>query len=175
MEKGYIQIYTGEGKGKTTAALGLAFRAAGRGFHVTFVQFLKGMYTGEEESIKRFENIRLYRLAEAKKLFWNLTELEQEDLKKQTQKEWAEFVEYIKKQNCDVLILDEIMGALKNELLSEEQVCDFLDNKPESLEIILTGRNVPAAIKERGDLITEMNKIRHYYDSGVTSREGIEK
>ncbi|WP_353893893.1 cob(I)yrinic acid a,c-diamide adenosyltransferase [Proteinivorax hydrogeniformans] len=175
MKKTYIQIYTGDGKGKTTAALGLGFRAAGRGLKVKMLQFLKGMHTGEEESIKRHDNFTLYPIAEANGLFWTLPKSEQIELKKKTQIQWSEFLEYLNSHPCDVLILDEIMAALYNGLISEQQVCDFLDKKDENMEVILTGRNAPKAIADRADLITEMKKVRHYYDKGVISREGIEK
>lgn len=175
MKKGYVQIYTGNGKGKTTAALGLGFRAVGRGFKVLLVQFLKGMYTGELESIKKFDNFTTKRLGETNKFSWNLSEDEKQELINKTQKEWREFTEFINNNPCDVLILDEVMGALKVGLISVEQLCQFIDNKPEGTELILTGRDVPKEIEDRADLITEMRKIRHYYDKGVTSRDGIER
>ncbi|QNO13861.1 cob(I)yrinic acid a,c-diamide adenosyltransferase [Alkalicella caledoniensis] len=176
MEKGYVQIYTGDGKGKTTAALGLGFRAVGRGFKVTLLQFLKGMYTGEIESIDHFKDkFTLKRIGETNSFFWTLTQQEQVELSNQCQKEWKEFLSWLEKNPQDVLILDEIMAAMKNGLISQQQVCQFIDEKPEGMEIILTGRDVPPEVSEKADLITEMKKIKHYYDQGVTSRDGIER
>lgn len=176
MEKGYVQIYTGEGKGKTTAALGLGFRAVGRGFKVTLLQFLKGMYTGEIESINHFKDrFTLMRIGETDRFFWTLSEEEQEKLQEQCQKEWDGFIKWLKDNPQDVLILDEIMAAMKNGLITIEQVCSFIDEKTPGMEIVLTGRDIPAEVAERADLITEMKKIKHYYDKGVTSRDGIER
>lgn len=175
MEKGYVQVYTGNGKGKTTAALGLGFRAVGRGFNVLLVQFLKSMDTGELESIHKFPHFTVTRLGETNKFSWTLTTEEKDQLIKNTQREWSEFVEGLQANPVDVLILDEVMGALKVGLITIEQLADFIDNKSEGMELILTGRDVPKEIEDRADLITEMKKIRHYYDQGVVSRDGIER
>lgn len=175
MKKGYVQVYTGNGKGKTTAALGLGFRAVGRGFKVLLVQFLKAMETGELESIARFDNFAVKRLGETKKFSWTLTKEEKDELVNNTQREWKELNQWLQVNPVDVLILDEVMGALKVGLISTQQLADFIDNKPEGMELILTGREVPKEIEDRADLITEMRKIKHYYDQGVPSRDGIER
>ncbi len=175
MEKGYVQIYTGDGKGKTTAALGLGFRAVGRGLNVLMVQFLKGMYTGELDSINKFDNFSIKRLGVVDKFTWSLSESETKDLINKTQGEWQDFLAYLKNNPCDVLILDEVMGALKVGMLTTEQLCEFIDKKPDQMELVLTGRAVPKEVEEKADLITEMRKIRHYHDKGVLSRDGIER
>lgn len=175
MKKGYVQVYTGNGKGKTTAALGLGFRAVGREFNVLLVQFLKSMDTGELRSIKKFPNFTVTRLGETNKFSWTLTTEEKDQLIKNTQREWFEFIEGLQVSPVDVLILDEVMGALKVGLITIEQLAEFIDSKPEGMELILTGRDVPQEIEDRADLITEMRKIRHYYDQGVVSRDGIER
>jgi cob(I)alamin adenosyltransferase len=175
MKKGYVQVYTGDGKGKTTAALGLGVRAVGRGLKVIMIQFLKGTFTGELEGVKKLSpQFHIIRFAETEKFFWNLTEDEKHKLREKTQMELKKLDEYMKDDACDVLILDEIMAAIHGGLVSVEQVCNIIDNKPEGMEIILTGRNVPEQIAERADLITEMKAIKHYFRSGVPSREGIE-
>ncbi len=175
MKKGYVQVYTGDGKGKTTAALGLGLRAVGRGLKVIMIQFLKGTFTGELEGIKKLSpQFNIIRFAETEKFFWNLSEEEIKELREKTQAELVKLDDYIKDNACDVLILDEIMAAIHGGLVSVEQVCDIIDNKPEGMEIILTGRNVPEPIAERADLITEMRAVKHYIDLGVPSREGIE-
>lgn len=175
MKKGYVQVYTGNGKGKTTAALGLGFRAVGRGFNVLLVQFLKSMQTGELESINKFPNFTFTRLGETSKFSWALTTEEKDQLIKNTQIQWYELIEGLQANPVDVLILDEVMGALKVGLITIGQLVDFIDGKPEGMELILTGRDVPKEIEDRADLITEMTKIRHYYDQGVISRDGIER
>lgn len=175
MKKGYVQVYTGDGKGKTTAAIGLGVRAVGRGLKVIMIQFLKGVFTGELEGIKKLSpQFNIIRFAETEKFFWELSEEEKQELKEKTQKQLEKLDKYIKDEACDILILDEIMAAIHGGLVSVEQVCNIIDNKPEGMELILTGRNVPEAIAERADLITEMKAVKHYSQAGVSSREGIE-
>ncbi len=175
MERGYVQIYTGDGKGKTTAALGLGLRAVGRGLKVIMIQFLKGTATGELEAVKKlWPRFDIIRFAETKKFFWKLTDEEKAQLKAKTQREIKKLDEFMKDNVCHVLILDEIMAAVHSGLVSQEQVCRIIDRKPKEMELILTGRDVPETIAERADLITEMRLIKHYIDQGVPAREGIE-
>jgi len=175
MRTGYVQVYTGDGKGKTTAALGQGLRAAGRGLKVIMIQFLKGTETGELEAVKKLSpNFHIIRFAESKKFFWQLTEEEKEQLREKTQEEIQKLDEFMKDNSCDVLILDEIMAAIHNGLVSTEQVCRIIDGKPKGMELILTGRDVPQEIAARADLITEMRQIKHYMDKGVSARKGIE-
>lgn len=176
MEKGYVQVYTGNGKGKTTAALGLAFRAVGRGFQVQMFQFLKGTSTGELESAKRLEpNFQIRRFMEVEKFFWQLNGEEKNRMKEKINQEYQEMKDFISKGSCDVIILDEIMGAIHSGMVTVEQVCQIIDAKPETVELILTGRDVPREILERADLVTEMKPLKHYIEKGVTARIGIEK
>ncbi|MBM7582100.1 cob(I)alamin adenosyltransferase [Caldicoprobacter guelmensis] len=175
MEVGYVQVYTGDGKGKTTAALGQGLRAVGRGLKVVMVQFLKGIESGELEAIKRLgPQFTIMRFAETKKFFWQLTDEEKEQLKEKTQQEMQKLEQLMEEGSCDVLILDEIMAAIHSGLVSVDEVCRIIDNKPKGMELILTGRNVPREIAERADLITEMRNVKHYMDKGVQARKGIE-
>jgi len=175
MEAGYVQVYTGDGKGKTTAALGQGLRAVGRGLNVVMVQFLKGIESGELQAVKRLEpQFKIMRFAETKKFFWQLTDEEKELLRKKTRQEMEQLEQLLKESPCDVLILDEIMAAIHGGLVNVDEVCRFIDNKPRGMELILTGRNVPPQIASRADLITEMRKIKHYMDKGVGARRGIE-
>lgn len=174
MEKGYIQIYTGEGKGKTTAALGLSFRAAGRGKKVLYIQFLKGMETGELVSINENPNIEHVKMAETTRFFHTLSTQEQLALKTKTQNEWIALGKKIKSDHYDILVLDEIMATILHGLVTEKEVLHLLKEKPAELEIILTGRNASQNLIEAADLVTEMRKIKHYYNQGITSRIGIE-
>ena len=176
MDKGYIQVYTGNGKGKTTAALGLGMRAAGRGLKVLMVQFLKGTFTGELESVKKLApEFNIIRFGETKKFFFALNDEEKRELGWKIQEEFRSLSKLLADNPCDVLILDEIMGTIANGFISVEEVTGLLDSKPEGMEIVLTGRDVPDEIAKRADLITEMVPIKHYMDAGVPARIGIEK
>lgn len=172
--KGQIHIYTGEGKGKTTAALGLSIRAAGRDRKVLFVQFLKGQDTGEQYLMEKIPQITHVKLANARTFFRALTVEEQRTLVEETEKEWESLYTQIMSGQFDLVVLDEIMAAMYLGIVSESKVLKLLQEKPIQMELVLTGRNVPELILKEGDLITEMKKIRHYYDQGILSREGIE-
>ncbi|MTI69579.1 MAG: cob(I)yrinic acid a,c-diamide adenosyltransferase [Firmicutes bacterium] len=176
MEKfqGLIQVYTGDGKGKTTAALGQGLRAAGRGFKVTMVQFLKGRDTGEIESVKAIENFNIHRFEESKKFIWNMNEEEINELKGKIEKAYNFIYKEVESNNCDILILDEILGVLNNDLISLDKILDLLKIKPDDVEIILTGRNIPNKLKEKANLVTEMKMIKHPFQEGIHARYGIE-
>lgn len=175
LDKGYVQVYTGNGKGKTTAAIGLAVRAAGDGMKVYMIQFLKGRRTGELNSAKILApNFEIYRFENPKGFFWTLSDKEKEELKREITEGYKFAEKVLKDRECDILILDEIMGVLNNKLLSEKEIISLIDKKPENMELILTGRNVPKEIINRADLVTEMKDIKHYFEKGVGAREGIE-
>lgn len=174
MNKGYIQIYTGNGKGKTTAAMGLSIRAAGNGMKVCIVQFLKAWKTGELNSLEKLDNIDVFRFQTIKKFTWQLNEEEFNALKLEVKKTYDFILEVFEEKKYDVVIVDEIMGALGAKLLTEQEVLDLMDRKPETIELVMTGRNPTEAIINKADLVTEMNPIKHYYEQGVKSREGIE-
>ncbi len=173
MKKGYIQVYTGNGKGKTTAAMGLALRAAGHGFSIKIIQFLKGGVSGELESIKKLETIELFRVTDAKRYIWDLTPEQKADMQQRSKEILNKTLVWFN-QRIDILILDEIMAALQSDIVRMEDVLNVLDKKPEGTEIVLTGRNVPEEIAKRAHLISEVNDIKHYFDDGVPARKGIE-
>lgn len=175
LAKGYVQVYTGDGKGKTTAALGQGFRAVGNGLKVYMVQFLKTFKTGELQSVKRLDpDFKIFRFEKKRGFFWTLNDLEKAELKIEIAKAYKFCYDSLEKCQCDVLIMDEVMGALSNKLLDVEQVIKLIHIKPDNVELILTGRNVPEQIVKEVDLITEMKAIKHYFTSGVPAREGIE-
>ena len=175
LKKGYVQIYTGDGKGKTTAAIGLAVRAAGDGFKVIMVQFLKSSVTGELNSAKQLDpNFVIKRFEKPRGFFWTLNQEEKLELQKEINKSYKFCAKTLKEQACDILILDEVMGALSNNLISNEQIQDLIALKPDNMELILTGRNAPQSIIDKADLVTEMKQVKHYFQKGVSSREGIE-
>ncbi|WP_017414724.1 cob(I)yrinic acid a,c-diamide adenosyltransferase [Clostridium tunisiense] len=175
LSKGYIQIYTGDGKGKTTAAVGLATRAAGNEYMVTMVQFLKGGATGELHSAKRLDPyFNIYRFEKPRGFFWTLNEEQKAELKEEIQEAYNFCLKQLEDKSCDILIMDEVMGALSNKLLTEEQILHLMDKKPEDIELVMTGRNVPERIVEKANLVTEMKDIKHYFNEGVPARKGIE-
>lgn len=175
LKKGYVQIYTGNGKGKTTAAIGLAVRAAGNGYNVFMVQFLKGGKTGELESAKKMAPFfNIFRFEKKRGFFWTLNAEEKIELKEDVQKAYQFCMQALLEKKCDILIMDEVMGALSNNLISEEQLLELIDAKPCDIELILTGRNAPETIISKANLVTEMKDIKHYFNEGVPSREGIE-
>lgn len=175
MDKGYIQIYTGEGKGKTTAALGLGFRAVGDGLKVLMIQFLKSAHTSELESAKVFgDSFEIRRLAVHNKFFWQLSEEEKSVFREQLQEEWCQIEEVLLGGHWDLIILDEIFGALTNEMITPQQLHKIIESKPKHIELVLTGRGAPIEFIEKADLVTEMKKVKHYYEQGVQSRKGIE-
>lgn len=169
---GKIHIYTGEGQGKTQAALGLALRALGRGFKVIIIQFMKGTDSGENLiQNKLAPDYEIYRFGHAK--FIKKGEAEKKDI--DLAKRGLAFAkEVIQTRQPDILILDELNVALDFELLKVEEVLKFLDEVPSGIEIILTGRNAKKEIVDRADLVTDMKKVKHYYDKGLQARLGIE-
>lgn len=172
--KGHIQVYTGNGKGKTTAALGVALRAAGHGLKTYIGQFLKGRDYGELVAIDKLTPwVEVEQFG--RKGFIHVTkDPDEEDVKKAgsgLKKCMAAMVS----GKYSIIILDEVNVALYFKLITEKDIHDFLDKRPENVEVILTGRYAPDSVVERADLVTEMKEIKHYYKKGVQSRIGIEK
>ncbi len=175
MKKGLIIINTGNGKGKTTAALGLAFRALGHNFKVCMVQFIKGSWKyGELESAKKFDNFVLLPMGKGFVNF-GAKDPDPEDVKL-AEETLAKGKDAINSNEYKLVILDEVLYALSYNLIKEEKVLDILKNKPENVHVVLTGRgadNFPELIKI-ADLVTEMKEIKHPYQQGITAQRGIE-
>ena len=168
--KGYIHLYTGNGKGKTTAALGLALRAAGAGLQVFIAQFVKGMHYSELESLGRIPkiNIRQYGLD-----CFIVNEPTEKDIQA-ARKGLEEVTDIIRHHRAGVVILDEVCIALHYRLFGLEEIISLLKTKPEDMEIVMTGRYAPVELYEYADLITEMKEVKHYYNKGIDARKGIE-
>ena len=169
LSRGYIQVYTGNGKGKTTAALGLALRAAGRGMRVAVIQFLKGETSGEQlfaDKYHPFEIIQLNKGNCFRQTFSELRPITGQTLSLAEEK--------LAKGDYDIIVLDEIFTAVSRELITTAQVIDLLDKKPETVELVLTGRKAPPEVIERADLVTEMAVVKHPFSEGVKGRKGIE-
>jgi cob(I)alamin adenosyltransferase len=172
--RGYIQVYTGNGKGKTTAALGLALRAAGHGLRTYIGQFLKGQNYGELVSAGKLAP--LITIAQfGRKGFVHVTENPDEEDIRRARIGLEKCRRAMLSGNFAIIVLDEINVALHFCLVKEKDVHDFLDQRPDGVEVVLTGRYAPASLIKRADLVTEMKDKKHYYARGVRARRGIEK
>lgn len=174
MKNGLIQIYTGDGKGKTTAAIGLGVRALGRNYKIYMVQFLKGRDTGELHILNNYENFKVFRFQSSEKFFFQMTEEEKNILNDEMHKAYEFIEDILKNSECDMLILDEIMGVIHNNIYSVDDVLKLMREKPDTMEMVLTGRNAPKELIENADLVTEMKLIKHPYEKGIPARYGIE-
>ena len=170
---GMIHIYTGDGKGKTSAAVGLAVRMAGRGKTVTVARFLKTEDSGEVEGLRRLEQVTVIPLEKSFGFVWNMTKEEKQEAAAYYRTIWEQ-AEQAGRDGTDLLVLDELMAAWKYEFVDRERVLFFLRHLPKGLEVVLTGRDAPGELEDMADYITEMKKIRHPFDRGVAAREGIE-
>ncbi|MBN2613829.1 MAG: cob(I)yrinic acid a,c-diamide adenosyltransferase [Bacteroidales bacterium] len=169
--KGYIQIYTGNGKGKTTAAIGLSVRAAGAGKKVFFAQFVKGQIYSEIKIIQQYiPNITVKQYGLDCFIY---NKPKQEDIDA-ARKGFQEVTEIILSGSYDMIVLDEANIAIYYNLICVEELIDLLKRKPEQTEIIVTGRYAPVKLIEFSDLVTEMNEVKHYFNKGIEAREGIE-
>ena len=174
-EKGFIHVYYGDGKGKTTAALGLAVRAAGCGKNVAIIQFLKSWKCGEHDSIMLLTNISLVCAKPAFAKF--IKDMNDEEIKatKESQDECLKnAIDSVESGKCDVLILDEVIDAYNFDVLDKELLAGLIKNKPEPLELIITGHKPETWFLDHSDYVTEMVKHKHPYDNGVKARRGIE-
>ena len=187
---GLIHIYTGDGKGKTTAALGLILRASGRGLHVVLGQFLKGRETGELHTLSLLPGVTVFRGKPLTKFSFQMNEQEKaevlqshnefiQELAAEVLQSHNEFIQelasYCRQEETDLLVLDEVIGACGTHLLDESLLIDFLKHKPEHLEVVMTGRSPSPELLELADYVSEICKRKHPFDKGIPAREGIEK
>lgn len=172
LELGCVQVYTGNGKGKTTASLGLALRAVGRGLKVCVFQFIKGggRY-GEHLAAEKLAP--LLTIIQTGRPGWVNTKDITED-RRVAQEAFVQARELLTSGEFDLFICDEINGAVGFGLIDVEQVLELISRKPEKTELVLTGRNADERVIEAADLVTEMREIKHYYKAGVPARTGIE-
>ncbi|NLI90236.1 MAG: cob(I)yrinic acid a,c-diamide adenosyltransferase [Epulopiscium sp.] len=175
MDNGLVQIYCGNGKGKTTAAIGLGIRAIGQNLKVIMIQFLKDADTGECKTLKSLEpKFKVFHFEKARGFTWTLTPEEKEEKKEEIKNAINFARKVLDTGECDILILDEILGAIEAGLIDEEEICDLIDNKPEGSELVLTGRVLPDEIAKRANYISKINAIKHPIDQGIGARKGIE-
>lgn len=164
-----IQVYTGEGKGKTTAALGLALRASGAKLNIYIAQFAKGKECSELEALKKFKNIKLEQFGSCR----FIRKVTKNDLAL-AQKGFAAIKSAVKSKKYQLIVLDEINVALKLKLLKLEDVITFLKSVPCNIEIVLTGRSADPQIVELAHLVSEVKEVKHYFKKGIQARKGIE-
>ena len=170
--KGYVQVYTGDGKGKTTAAIGLAIRALGAGWRVFIAQFLKSGEYSEHKALAQFSDhliIKTY----GRNVFIK-GEPEEED-RRLAQEAYQEIAEIVASGQYRLVILDEANVAVHYGLISVAQILDLIDRRAEGVELLITGRYAHSQLIERADLVTEMHGVKHYFDRGIKARVGVEK
>ena len=167
-------IYYGDGKGKTTAAIGLAVRAAGSKMKVLFVQFLKTEFSGERHILSHTENVTLTFCPLQLKFTFDMDDKEKAQAAKIFKGIFDNAVTTALTEKYDMVVLDEVFEAINAHMLSESEVYEFITNAPSSMEIVMTGHNPPQKFMDCADYITEFKKIKHPYDRGITGRIGIE-
>jgi cob(I)alamin adenosyltransferase len=171
MEKGYFQIYTGNGKGKTTAALGLTLRAICADKKVFFGQFIKGMDYSELKAVELLPNLKIQQFGRDCFIFNQPSEEDIAIAREGLQK----IREILSKGEYDLVVLDEINVALYYKLFGTQEVIEVINGRAQHVEVICTGRYAPKELVDLADLVTEMKEIKHYYTQGVQARVGIEK
>ena len=169
---GYVQVYTGDGKGKTTAAIGLAIRAVGAGWPVFFAQFLKAGTYSEHKALARISDqltIKTY----GRNVFIK-GEPEDED-RRLAQTAYQEIVEIVVSGHYRLVVLDEANVAVHYGLITVDQILDLIHRKAEGVELLITGRHAHSRLIDRADLVTEMREVKHYFHRGTKARVGVEK
>lgn len=167
-----IHIYCGDGKGKTTASVGLAVRMAGFGGKVLFGQFFKDGSSSEIASLKLLPNVTTMHCHTIPGRFIRLSPEQREQVSADYTRYLSDLLE--RSRDYDLLVLDEVISACNHGTVPEEMLTEFLDSLPESREVVLTGRNPSEALLQRADYVSEVKKIKHPFDRGIIAREGIE-
>ena len=169
LKRGLVQVYTGNGKGKTTAAWGQALRASGQGLRVAIIQFFKGKGSGEARMAKKLK-LDVYSFCPVHPFFGG----KRKKLEKECQEGLIFAKKLIQSKKYDMVILDEINIAMRDRLIEVNEVLDLIKKKPKGVELILTGRGAPKKITKQANLVTEMREIKHPYRKGIKGRKGIE-
>ncbi|MDD3253465.1 MAG: cob(I)yrinic acid a,c-diamide adenosyltransferase [Lachnospiraceae bacterium] len=172
--KGYIHIYCGDGKGKTTAAVGLAVRAAGRGKRVLIVRFLKTEDSGEVPMLRQIPGITVTPCDRIFGFVFRMTETEKAEAAVYFKQRFETACREAVEGGYDLLILDELMASCQYDMVPETAVVDFLKNRPENLEVVMTGRNPSDALVALADYVSEIRAVKHPFQEGAAAREGIE-
>lgn len=173
-EKGLIHLYHGEGKGKTTAAIGLAIRAAGAGRRVAFVQFMKGNDSSEQNILESIERVTVLRSPKDFGFYKQMSEQDKAELREIHDNLLKQVITGASIGKFDVVIMDEVTYAYEWNLLNRQQLEEWIEKKPDGLEIVMTGRNPALFMLEKADYISNIMCQRHPYEKGVVARKGIE-
>lgn len=174
MTCGQIHLYCGDGKGKTTAAIGLLVRALGNGKRCVLVQFLKGGESGEIAFLQGCPNLTVYRGKQGTSFFSKMSPEEKEETKKLHMENLEKAINLVETGKCDLLVLDEVCAAFRYGLVEEQTLRSLVQHKPETLELVLTGRNPAEFMVEAADYLTEMQLKKHPFQKGIGARKGIE-
>lgn len=169
-----IIVNYGDGKGKTTAAMGTVMRAVSNNWKVVVVQFLKARETGEVELLKAYPNVKIIRDNNLPKFSFAMNDEERVQATAIHTENLQRGIDLVKQGECDMLVLDEMLGVIETGLVDEAPLKDLLANKPEDLELIITGRMMPDYVEAAADYITEMRLVRHPFAKGTTARKGVE-
>ena len=174
-EEGFVHLYCGNGKGKTTTGMGLCVRAAGYGYKVLIYQFMKDNNTSERNSLIHVPNITLMEGLPQEKFSFQMTPEEKASRRKYYESQFAMITAKACEEDYDVLFCDELVYAIRAGLFTEQKLLDFLSSRPKKLEVILTGRDPSPALIDACDYVSEICKIKHPFDQGLPARKGIEK
>ncbi len=174
-ETGLVHLYCGEGKGKTTAAMGLASRCIGRNKKVVIAQFLKDGTSGECQFLSQHPNVTLLAANPYSKFSFQMNEQEKKETTEAIVRMFDAATQYAVREQAFLLVMDEVCAAITCGFLDENKVIAFLESKPDSLEVVMTGRDPSERLQEQADYISEMCKRKHPFDRGIMAREGIEK
>lgn len=174
MEKGLMHIYHGDGKGKTTAAVGLAVRAAGAGLHVAFMQLMKDAASAELNILKKIDQIEVYTIKNTYGFTWNMSDDNRIQLRMRNDRAMKAMIKAAKEELYQMIVVDEIMSAYQGGFVDKTSVLALMQLCKGTTELVFTGRNPAKELLDRADYITEMKNERHPYEKGITARVGIE-
>lgn len=174
MKKSCIHIYCGDGKGKSTAVMGLALRAAGSGKKVVLTQFLKDGKSSELNILRELPQVSVLTCQKQFGFYWNMTEEQKSEAKEAYQKLFDEAAERAVREEAFLLVMDEFVAAYNRGMIDREKALWFLKNKPEGLEVALTGREPATELLVLADYVSEIRKVKHPFDEGIPARKGIE-
>ena len=174
MKTGLVHIYTGDGKGKTTACAGLALRMAGSGGKVLYAFMQKGVMSSEIKVLKGLDNIDVLQVCTMTKFTHLMNEKERSEYNRQHMEGMKEIISLCSGGRYDMVVIDELLGALKEKAVDVSLVGELLDKRPPSCELVFSGRNAPGFLIDRADYVSEIAGIKHPYENGVPARKGIE-
>lgn len=174
MERGLMHIYCGDGKGKTTAAIGLAVRSAGSGKKVLIARFLKNEHSGELNALEHVPGLEVLHLKKSFGFYKSLSEEEKQKCREMYRELWNTATEKAVSGQFDMLVMDEFMAAYRYGMIEKDTALEFLREKPPGLEVVLTGRDPSEELLELADYVSEIRKVKHPFDRGIVARKGIE-